>query len=180
MLFNHNLSEKQTFIQREIGLNGFSFSIKIEPVQNAIPKQCFENVSGLVESYKGRVKAQVCWIIYNFDELQRMAIFQKHHPEVVSSGFRAYPPVEGEILAELHCIILDTKTKTYHDITPDKYGLTSRTIVFEPRITLKELQAYQRGRYDKTGVQQGINNISNKQPHLWKKSIGVSNIWDLL
>ena len=180
MSINYNTDAKQHFIQKYLGLSGHSIPIPVQMAKNAEVKQCFENVSGLVELNSGKARAQMCWIVYSHDEILAMANIALRTPGILSPGMRPYFPAKGEFMAELHCIIFNLITKTYHDITPDAHGKTIRHIVFEPRITLKELQAYEYGRFERFSVTQGICNISNKQPELWSPSNRISSIWDLI
>jgi hypothetical protein len=55
-----------------------------------------------------------------------------------------------------------------------------RHIVFEPRITLKELQEYVYRRYKKYGVAQRVCNISSEQAKLWKAGPTQATIWQLI
>ena len=150
---NYNLSKPQAFIQEHLGLSGFSFPVTIEAPSFTQAKQCFQNVSDIVGANEGLVEAQMCWIVYSPTELLQMHCYTEQNPKVLTNGQVPYKPVDKEIMAELHCILFQVATKTYHDVTPDLYELKSRTIVLEPRISLEELQAFQHTHAQITCVQ---------------------------
>jgi hypothetical protein len=109
-----------------------------------------------------------------------MQFYARSNPQVLTGGGRPYLNAPDEYMAELHCIVYRKTTRTFRDITPDKHNKKIRHIVFEPRITLKELQEYEFRRYQRYNVIQGICNISSKQSKLWKAGPTQATIWQLI